>query len=173
MVDEHILEESKKTKILASALLHEKKILEILSQIGTPQIIWSYALDLMVDPDIDIVVQTDFPEQSAKKALNEFIEKKTVQKYEFGDFVHFPRIGRPQWYIVNLRTGYKGIKWEIEIWFLGNTDMHKEQLHMYQSRITEENRLQILQEKHKRNALGQTKHTRNSVEIYNEILHIQ
>jgi hypothetical protein len=95
-LDEQILKESKQTKIRASKLLDEKNILNILSQVGNPLIIGSYALELMVDPDIDIVVQTDFPRQKAKEALDIFIEKETVQKYEFGDFVKFPRAGRPQ-----------------------------------------------------------------------------
>ncbi|MEI6118325.1 MAG: hypothetical protein WCP92_03635 [bacterium] len=94
-VNENVLEKSKQTKIIASKLLDENNILKTLSQVGTPLIIGSYALDIMVDPDIDIVVQTDFPKQKAKEALNIFIEKETVQKYEFGDFVKFPRKNRP------------------------------------------------------------------------------
>jgi predicted nucleotidyltransferase len=94
--DETIVEKSKHTRMIASKLLDEKNILEILARVGTPQMIGSYELDLMVDPDIDIVVQTDLPRQRAREALNAFIEKETVQKYEFGDFVKFPRTGRPQ-----------------------------------------------------------------------------
>ena len=93
---ETLLEKSKQTRMIASQLLDEKNILEVLSQMGTPLLIGSYALDLMVDPDIDIVVETAFPKQTAKEALNIFIEKETVQKYEFGDFVKFQRTGRPQ-----------------------------------------------------------------------------
>jgi hypothetical protein len=50
--------------------------------------------------------------------------------------------------------------------------MHQEQLDIYKSKITEENKLQILNAKHERNTLGHTKYTRSSVEIYNEILDI-
>jgi predicted nucleotidyltransferase len=96
ILDKNILKESKQTKTIASKLLDEKNVLEVLSQVGTPLIIGSYALDLMIDPDIDIVVETAFPKQKAKEALDIFIEKETVQKYEFGDFVKFPRTGRPQ-----------------------------------------------------------------------------
>lgn len=170
--NENVLEKSKQIKTIASKLLDEKNILKILSQVGNPLIIGSYELDLMVDPDIDIVVQTDFPRQKAKEALDIFIKKETVQKYEFGDFVKFPRIGRPQWYIINLRTEYEHTKWEIEIRFLESVAMYQEQLDIYKSKINEENRLQILNTKHERNILGHTKYTRSSVEIYNEILDI-
>ncbi|MCX6823598.1 MAG: hypothetical protein NT085_00520 [candidate division SR1 bacterium] len=171
-LDENILEASKQTKIIASNLLKEKNILKTLSLVGTPLIIGSYALDLMVDPDIDIVVQTNFPKKKAKEALDIFIEKETVQKYEFGDFVKFPRKNRPEGYIVNLRIEYEGIKREIEIWFLGNIDIYKKQLDTYKSKINEDNRLKILNAKQERNTLGQTKHNKSSIEIYDKILDI-
>jgi len=156
--------------MIASKLLDEKNILQTLSQVGTPLIIGSYALDLMVDPDIDVVVETDFPKQKAKEALDMFIEKETVQKYEFGDFIKFPRAGRPQWYIVNLRLEYEHTKWEIEIWFLEDISIYREQLHTYTTHINKKNKLKILYAKHQRNTLGQTKYEKSSINIYDEIL---
>ncbi|MEI8008026.1 MAG: hypothetical protein WCI00_00845 [bacterium] len=126
----------------------------------------------MVDEDIDIMVQTDYPRESAIKAMNTFIEKETVQKYEFGDFVKFPRIGRPQGYIVNLRIEYQNAKWEIEIWFLQDIAIYRKQLHTYKSKINQENTLKILSAKYERKISGQTKHDRSSSEIYEEILNI-
>jgi hypothetical protein len=70
-----------------------------------------------------------------------------------------------------LRIVYEHTNWEIEIWFLENIDIYKDQLHIYQTQINEENRLKILRTKHQRNTLGETKHERSSMEIYNEILH--
>ena len=127
----------------------------------------------MVDEDIDIIVQTNHPRESAIQALNLFIEKETVQKYEFGDFVKFPRTGRPQGYIVNLRIIYQNSKWEIEIWFLQDIAMYREQLRNYKSQINKENRVKIINAKHKRKVLGQTKYDKSSSEIYKEILNIQ
>ena len=169
-INENLIEASKRTKTIASQLLEQKHILEILSQIGKPLIIWSYALDLMVDEDIDIMVQTDYPRESAIKALNLFIEKETVQKYEFGDFVKFPRLGRPSWYIVNLRRVYQNAKWEIEIWFLQDIAIYRKQLRNYKSQIDKENTLKILHAKYERKISGQTKHDKSSSEIYEEIL---
>jgi len=71
---------------------------------------------------------------------------------------------------VNLRVEYEDTKREIEIWFLENIDIYKEQLDTYKSKINEENRLQILNAKQERNTLGQTKHNRSSIKIYDEIL---
>ena len=130
-----ILETSKHIKEIASKLLEEKNIMEILSQVGKPEIIGSYALDLMFDEDIDIVVETDNPKKSAKEALNYFIDNETTQKYEFGDFVKFPRENRPQGYIVNIKTIYENTKWEVEIWFLKDTSEYKKQLKTYQDKI--------------------------------------
>lgn len=72
---------------------------------------------------------------------------------------------------MNLRTEYENTKREIEIWFLENIDVHREQLRIYKSQINEKNKVKILHAKQERRTLGQNKHTRSSIEIYDEILH--
>jgi len=141
-----------------------------LSQVGKPEIIGSYALDLMFDEDIDIVVETDNPKKSAKETLNYFIDKETTQKYEFGDFVKFPRENRPQGYIVNLKTVYENAKWEVEIRFFKDTSEYKKQLKIYQDKIDENSREKILEAKYQRRLSGKSKYEKSSFEIYEEIL---
>lgn len=169
-VSEDILAISKKTRDTAKRLISEKNVLEILSKFGEPKIIGSYEMDLMLDEDIDIVVKTDNPKKSAIEALNKFIELETVQKYEFGDFVTYPRKNRPNSYIVNLRLEYENAKWEFEIWFFKEIESQLEQLNEIKSKINEKNRLRILEMKYERRFSGQSKHEKSSMEIYNEVL---
>ena len=100
--DEQLIKISKQTRKNATNLIKKLNIMDILLEVGTPLIIGSYELDLMIDNDIDIVVQSNNPKESAVNALNKFINAEIVQKYEFGDFVRFPRNNRLQGYIVNL-----------------------------------------------------------------------
>ncbi|MEI6672185.1 MAG: hypothetical protein WCL02_02230 [bacterium] len=104
----------------------------------------------MIDKDIDIVVQTETPRESAKAALNFFIEKKTAQKYELGDFVTYPRKGRPAGYIVNLKIVYEDTLREIEIWFFKSINRYSEQLDEYKSKINDINTIKILHAKQER-----------------------
>ena len=71
-----------------------------------------------------------------------------------------------------MRIEYEHTKWEIEIWFLEDISIYKEQLHTYTTQINKENKLKILHAKQERNTLGQTKHERSSIEIYDELLDV-
>ena len=160
---------SENIKTIADNLLNEKNIVEILSMFGEPLIIGSYALNLMIDEDIDIVIKTKSPRESAINVLNKFIELGTFQKYGFGDFKKFPINGRPNGYIVTLRTEYNKTKWELEIWILEEIVQYLEQMKKFKKLINDKNRLEILGMKYQRKILGQSKNDISSFEIYNKI----
>jgi len=171
--ENELLEQSSKTRRIASKLLHEKNIIQVLSKVGKPLLIGSYELDLMLDKDIDIVVKTTTPKLSAIEAINSFIRTEIAQKYEFGDFVSYSRENRPKGYIVNLLIGeYKNIQWEIEIWFFTDISYYLNQLKDYKEKINPQKKLEILKRKHIRTNAGKTKHEISSVEIYSEVLKI-
>lgn len=90
--DEQLIKISEQTRKSAMNLIKKLNIIDTLSEVGTPMIIGSYELDLMIDNDIDIVVQSNNPKVSAVNALNKFIDTEIVQKCEFGDFVKFQEI---------------------------------------------------------------------------------
>ncbi len=104
----------------AKSLLENTEIIDLLNNLGTVHIVGSYAANLMWDPDIDIVVITDTPQESAIKAINDLARKEKFQKLEFGDFKNHPKKNRPESFIVNARKEWKGEKWEIETWFVTN-----------------------------------------------------
>lgn len=168
--DEQLIKISKQTRKNATNLIKKLNIMDILSEVGTPLIIGSYELDLMIDNDIDIVVQSNNTKESAVNALNKFISAEIVQKYEFGDFVKFPRNNRPQGYIVNLLIKDTHTKWEIEIWFFNDIKEYKKQIEKYRIDIKDNHRLEILKRKYLRSLEGKIKHEKSSFEIYNDVL---
>lgn len=173
MSNQELLQLSHQTQKTAERLLAEKGVMEILSKIGQPMLIGGYALDLMIEEDIDIVLETKSLKESACQALNNFIALDIVQKYELGDFVKFPRTGRPNGFIVNLKTNYTQAKWEIEIWFLKDKSFYEGQLLHYKSQLTAQSRIEILRKKYERRRAGISKHELSSKEIYDNVLLIK
>lgn len=154
----------------AKKILAEGKVIKTLSKYGTPEIIGSYALDLMYDPDIDIVVLTKNPRQSSYDALFDFISQRKFQKYEYGDFIKFKRVNRPQGFIVNLRSNAFDLKWEVEIWFLKSIKKEKTMNDFLKKEIDEIKKNQILILKYKRATNKLTKHNLSSMDIYRKVI---
>lgn len=173
MRDEDILEFSKNTKADAIALLDHTNIINILKKYGDVTIEGSFKYDLMWGTDIDIRVLCKDNRKSSLEALNQVIEAKLAQKYEYGDFVTFKREKRPEAYILNLIRPFNERKWEIEIWFFTRIpeDQKDNEINsVMKSKLNEENRLKILKMKEERERTGLTKYSLRSVEIYNKVL---
>ena len=167
-----VLTFSNKTKKEADELLTLGKVKDVLSKYGEVVITGSYKYNLMYGPDIDLVVLTEDPDESAEKALFEFVQNRNFQKYQFGDFNKFPRENRPRSYIVVLIHEYEGRRWEIEIWFgkeklQGDVDEELDNLLM---NVTDKQKEKILQLKHQRKTSNKTKHHLDSPTIYRGVL---
>ena len=83
MSNEELLKYSQNTKAIATFLLKQLDIINILSKYGNPLIIGSYELNLMFDKDIDIVVESNNPKNSATIILEKLIKKEVAQKYQY------------------------------------------------------------------------------------------
>lgn len=167
---EEIKKYSKKIKVQADLLLSQTEIIKTLSEFGKPEVIGSYKLDLMYDPDLDIIVKTQTPRESSLKAIKELLEKRDFQKYEYGDFVKFKREKRPEGFIICLRKEIDGVKWEIETWFLDSIEKESKIMSFLDLNIQEHHRDKILKMKHDRAENGLSKHNLNSVEIYEKVI---
>ncbi len=171
MTDKEILEFSQKTKSDAVALLKRTDLIKILSQFGQVIIGGSYKYDLMWGADIDITVICPDTRQASLAALNNVVQARLAQKYEYGDFVTFKRDKRPESYILNLILPFNDRKWEIEVWFFNRApDSHQEIDNLMKSKLNEANKLQILKMKEKRDRGGLSKHLLSSVDIYKKVL---
>lgn len=169
--DNLLLEQSRMIKQKAKTLLDKLELKRVLERYGEVEIIGSYALDVMWDRDIDIIVRCEESFESAKSALVDLITSRLVQKYEFGDFEKFPREKRPKAHIVNLQTQFEGEKWEIEIWFF-SIELFEEQKAKCKGlkERLKPFKLDILKQKQERVHQGATKHEKSSMEIYEDVM---
>lgn len=165
-----IIQKSKHTKLVADKILDSSNLIAILSKFGAAEIIGSYKYDLMYGPDLDIIVETDKPRDSSMNAFNELIKNESFSKYEYGDFVKYPRNDRPKGYIIVLKIEVEGVKWEIEIWFLTKENRPVNELDKSLSNLTEDQRNQILRLKQEREEKGLDKNNLSSSEIYKKVL---
>lgn len=165
-----IIEKSNRTKQIADRILVSTNLVETLSKFGKTEVIGSYKYDLMYGPDLDIVVETDQPRISSFNALSTLIQTELFAKYEYGDFVKFPRTNRPNGYIIVLKIEVDHVKWEIEIWFLNKSEISHDNLEELIKNMTDSQRDEILELKNEREESGLDKNNFSSVEIYKKVL---
>lgn len=160
---------SKQVHSDAKSLLEDTKIISLFSDLGSVHIVGSYAADLMLDPDIDIIVVTNTPKESALKAFNRLVEKEQFQKIEFGDFKNYPEKNRPKSFIVNARKTWMEEKWEIETWFVTELE---DQLKIVEKlkNLSNKDKKTILEKKKQRSLSGNSKHYLSSWNIYQDFI---
>lgn len=159
-----VLDESRRRLNYAKRLLEKKRVMEALIKYGRVLPVGSLALEVYWNRDIDIVVETKDLRGSSLGALGEFIEERKFSKYQYGDFVEYPREGRPEGYIVNLfHRDIDGEVWEVEIWFLEDISYYEKQLEEWKSSLNEKNRKKIIEIKAGGSRQG-------SKEIYEKVL---
>lgn len=162
---------SQKIKSTAQEILSNIDLINILSKYGEVIVGGSLKYDLMWEPDIDICVICDDTRQSSISALKEVIDLRLSQKYEYGDFVRFPRDKRPKSYILNLILPLNDQKWEIEIWFFNKYPEQQLEIdNLVAERLTDETKQTILEMKKRRDESGNSKHQISSTEIYKQVL---
>lgn len=153
----------------AKSLLENTEIIDLFNNLGTVHIVGSYAANLMWDSDIDIVVITDTPQESAIKAINDLARKEKFQKLEFGDFKNHPKKNRPESFIINARKEWKGEKWEIETWFVTELGDKLEIVEKLKN-LNNKDKETIIEKKKQRSLSGDTKHDLSSWEIYQDFI---
>jgi len=165
-----VVEYSNEIKREADEILKDTGIFDTLSMFGTPHIIGSYAMNLMYNPDIDIVVEAKDLHGASMKALQTLVSGGCFEKIEYGDFVKFPRTHRPSGYILVLKTTRKDIKWEIEVWFLIESTRERCDVSHVCALLTPELRRTVLEFKQKMQERNISKHEISSEDIYCAVL---
>ena len=93
----------------ADSVLAKSGICEVLSEMGSVEFVGSYALDLLVRPDIDIIVTSDLPERAAAvKATKHILDQGYFQSVVFIDHSTFRK---------RLDAGMdaKGFYWHLDV----------------------------------------------------------
>ena len=164
-----LIKKSKWFKAEAETLLKRSQLLPFLAHYGEVKLTGSYALDLMLNGDIDIYVEN--PKITKTAVLRAFQQQAKGTFFHgcmFYDFVRVRRVGFPRGYYLGLRRDQRKTKWKIDIWFMRKLDGPSERL-MAQLRthLDDPLRLKILKLKHRRNAKGLSI---TSAEIYRTVL---
>lgn len=124
----------------------------------------------MYGPDIDITVATNSPRESAIKFLNQIINKRSFQKYQYGDFENFPRKNRSRGHIVVLILPFNDRRWEIEIWFTKEHFKGQIKLEEKSKKLSLNTKAKIIRLKAKRQESGLDKHSLSSFDIYKDFI---
>ncbi len=164
------LDRSRRIRRSAVKLLDQTSLLTRLSAYGTVEATGSYEYDLMIEPDIDLIVRSESVRASAVGACREFLAKTEFSRVEFGDFISFPRPNRPVGCILVLRLPVRGVLWEIEIWFVEPSYDANSSLKEELAGISEQQRESILRIKQERAANGINKHQLSSTDIYEGVI---
>ncbi len=164
------LDLSKEIRRSADELLKQTSLIHLLSAYGSVETTGSYEYNLMIDPDIDLIVRTESVRQSAIEACRKLLEKPEFSRVEFGDFIHFPRLNRPAGCIVVLQVPVREILWEIEIWFVHPSHNANLKLKKELSHISMQQKENILHIKQERASKGISKHQLSSTEIYEGVI---
>ncbi|MFA6365546.1 MAG: hypothetical protein WCW78_04080 [Candidatus Paceibacterota bacterium] len=170
MTTEEIKKYSKRIKEQADVILKETNLMSLLGEFGTPHIIGSYAMDLMYNPDLDIIVTSKDPRKSSVEALAKIVEMRIFPKLEYGDFVKFKREKRPEGYIIVLKTSVGDTEWEIEVWFLPSVEKEEKDIAHIRSHMTPEIKSKILEFKYLVSKNNISKHSISSPAIYKAVI---
>ena len=130
----------------AQKLLEETDLLSHLSMQGNAHITGSFSYDLMVEPDIDIVVECNDPEKAAQTFAAEEIPKNRWNAVLYYDWTRWRRDYFPQGYYVGLKQDFGEHRWKIDIWFIP-AGSEKNEIDILISKATPEQRTLILEAK--------------------------
>jgi hypothetical protein len=123
-----LLQESKRIKAQADKILRESGIVEILSTYGEVKIAGSYALDVMLRPDLDFYVVTEKHDWNKMLEIySEIMKLKYFREIYFMDWLNFEnkQAGSIEEWIPPFRGYYfacvipvEDQRWKMDIWLV-------------------------------------------------------
>lgn len=163
-----LLKQSKQVKREADEILAQGKVLEVLQKYGEVLIKGSYAIDLMLSPDIDInIIGPEAGREQAIAALNDFIKGDYFGSYHLYDWFKERKDVFPEGYYVGLQKVIEKKKWKIDIWFLKQEDQRSANIMKKLTSIDDRTKELILELKQYR---SEKDFRLNSYRIYEAVL---
>lgn len=165
------LQKARRLQKQADLILEDLRLPNFLSKYGKVTFVGSYALELIVKKDIDIVVASSLDYKDFLEIVNYLFPEPNVYNLSLQDFRKSIYSERPQGiycgisYLVKPKTF-----WKIDIWFLSKKDNTAEKLiDWVKERLTNEKREIILKIK---NEMLQTKHGKeiSGLDVYKAVL---
>jgi hypothetical protein len=130
------LEKASLLKESGKKLLDSKKIVEELSKFGHVKFTGSYALDLMVWPDIDMQVEIDANTHDRIRVFSDlaykFLQDSDFKNVKLINFTPGKKPGMPTGMYMGLTCKHNGQSWKIDIWALDPEHIHNNVNYMNQ-----------------------------------------
>lgn len=165
------LQEQAELKKQADEILKELNLLVILKKYGEITFVGSYALDLMVKKDIDIVVTSIMDYKNFLEFVNYLFPKKNIYGLNLQDFSKSIYPNRPYGIYCGITYLIKpDTFWKIDVWFMTKEENGAKKLvDWVKEKLTNENREIILKIK---NEMLNTKHGKeiSGMDVYKAVL---
>jgi len=116
-----LLQQSKQWHKEADDLITKSKLLNILESLGEVHFTGSYKYDLMLGPDIDVLLVSQNPENAAQNLLDTLIKQRYWNGYKFYDWENFDMPKHPEYpkaYYVGTKITFNEHRWKTDIWIV-------------------------------------------------------
>lgn len=158
----------------ARALIEERKLLEIVAVVGTPTIVGSFRMGLMVWPDVDITVATaGMPDlDKALEAVRRLMKEAGARRMTITDRRAKANGSLPAGIYLGPDLERDGLAWQIDIWLVEAADATERLAFADRTmgRLTPEHRRAILAIKQVAAASDVYHRGVSSVDIYTAVL---
>lgn len=158
----------------ARALIAESNLLDILAVAGTPSIVGSFRMGLMVWPDLDITVATSgTPDLGrALEVVQRLMTEAGVRKLNIVDRRGRLRERLPAGIYLGSYHDHNGIAWQVDIWLMEEAEIPERAAFTdrIMARLTDERRREILAIKQVAAASDVYHRGVDSVDIYTAVL---
>lgn len=113
-----LIKKAENLKKMAKEILAETNLKSLLSEIGIVNVVGSFKLNVMCQPDIDLTVNSDNPSlDKANEITNRLIDSGKFQSVVFTDMYNYNLEGKSKGFYWGLKVGKDGTFWKIDIWY--------------------------------------------------------
>jgi hypothetical protein len=158
----------------ARTLMTDQSLIEILSNAGTPQVVGSFELDLIVWPDLDIEIITPDPPETAAvlRVVQILIDNANFSRMTISDTRAATKPEVPRGMYVGPDVVHGELTWQLDLWFLSQKQMERRK-HLtdtFRALLTPANRRTILELKQYAAASDKYHRGVSSVDLYSAVL---
>jgi hypothetical protein len=148
----------KKSELLkkdTKKLLNSKQILQEVGKFGNVHLTGSYALDLMVWRDIDLLLEVDTNLKDRVRVFSDiaykFLHDSDLKNIKLINFTPGKKVGMPTGMYMGLTCNYNQENWKIDIWALDSEPMNEniEFMNQVKSKLTKDLKKLIIDWKYK------------------------
>lgn len=105
-------------KSIADEILDETDVINILSELGEVNLVGSYRLNVMYQPDLDLTVNSDSPSlENAGLVTLKLIKSGKFQTVSFTDMYNNRLPGKSRGYYWKLTVTKNNVLWKFDIWY--------------------------------------------------------